>query len=403
MNQMFSSCLNLKSLNENSIKWLEYWFDELKPWSGESANIERFAWLNCYGMPLNAWNLTTFREIGNHWGQFIEVDSNTLNEVSYEVGRVLIATDASSRIEDHLQIVIQGMNYMVRVEEMETFRVVNPITTPSSGAEFNGRDDDMADNKSDKDGRLAKNHAMDVRTTQLANKGDNFVIVEDPNQQGEAARAGNIDGVKEAINVSEKEEHADQHSCAPKQDVHLALEVAENNKGDYSNFSQDLDSFVVDSESPIMTIGQDDFNSQKTVVPTIERVKKVKPRKDIRESILCLNGPIVIGSDNDIRVSQLPSINLQVDLNPKEARKALRKKARDECTNSESCEYISNSINAAIQGQVYNQTLRELEATAEVGRIIGVKFSNTDLLDIEKMIEKDSNRFALLQRSNFNG
>ncbi|KAH7851241.1 hypothetical protein Vadar_008971 [Vaccinium darrowii] len=55
------------------------------------------------------------------------------------------------------------MNYMVRIEEMETFRVVNPITTPSSGVELNGGDDDMTNSKNDKDGRLAKNHAMGVK------------------------------------------------------------------------------------------------------------------------------------------------------------------------------------------------------------------------------------------------
>ncbi|KAH7833756.1 hypothetical protein Vadar_009380 [Vaccinium darrowii] len=293
-----------------------------------------------------------------------EKENNEQNQMGVE------NRDNSTVQRDQFHIVMQGMNYMVRIEEMETFRVVNPITTPSFGAEFNGRDGDMVDNKNGKDDRLAKNHTMDVRTTQLANKGDNFVNVEDPNKQGGATQASNNEGVKEAINVSEKEEHADQHSCAPKQDVHLALEVAENNKEDTSNFSQELDSFVEDSKSPIMIIGQDDFNSQDTVMPSIER---------------------------------LPSINLQVDLNPKKVRKALRKKVREECTNSESCEYISNSINAAIQGQVYNQTLRELEATTEVGRIIGVNFTNTDLLEIEKMIEKDNNRFALLQRSNFNG
>ncbi|KAH7861516.1 hypothetical protein Vadar_027269 [Vaccinium darrowii] len=135
----------------------------------------------------------------------------------------------TSTVQRGKEIVIQGMNYMVRVEEMETFRVVNPITTPSYGAEFNGRDGDMANNKNDKDDRLAKNHALDVRTTQLANKGDNLVNVEDPNKQGGATQA----------------------------------EAAENNKEDTSNFSQELDSFVEDSKGPkgpIMIIGQDQEN-----------------------------------------------------------------------------------------------------------------------------------------------
>lgn len=35
-------------------KWLHYWFEEIKPWNGEAAKDERFAWITCYGMPVNA-------------------------------------------------------------------------------------------------------------------------------------------------------------------------------------------------------------------------------------------------------------------------------------------------------------------------------------------------------------
>ncbi|KAF7134407.1 hypothetical protein RHSIM_Rhsim08G0091100 [Rhododendron simsii] len=37
-------------------KWLELWFEEVNPWNGESAKNERFVWIACFGMPLNAWN-----------------------------------------------------------------------------------------------------------------------------------------------------------------------------------------------------------------------------------------------------------------------------------------------------------------------------------------------------------
>lgn len=48
-------------------KWLELWLDEIKPWSEEAAKIERFVWLVCLGMPLNAWNVPTSKDIGNKW------------------------------------------------------------------------------------------------------------------------------------------------------------------------------------------------------------------------------------------------------------------------------------------------------------------------------------------------
>lgn len=34
--------------------WMAQWFTLVKPWQGEPASTERFVWLSCYGMPLNA-------------------------------------------------------------------------------------------------------------------------------------------------------------------------------------------------------------------------------------------------------------------------------------------------------------------------------------------------------------
>ncbi|KAI8563374.1 hypothetical protein RHMOL_Rhmol03G0107100 [Rhododendron molle] len=79
-----------------------------KPWNGESAQEERFAWVSCFGMPLNVWNVPSFRRIASIWGHFIEVDDNTLREVSFEKGRVLIATEKSCKIEGKGQLIVEG-------------------------------------------------------------------------------------------------------------------------------------------------------------------------------------------------------------------------------------------------------------------------------------------------------
>lgn len=49
-------------------KWLELWFEEVNRWNGESVKNERFIWIACFGMPLNAWNVSSFRAIGSIWG-----------------------------------------------------------------------------------------------------------------------------------------------------------------------------------------------------------------------------------------------------------------------------------------------------------------------------------------------
>ncbi|KAI8572835.1 hypothetical protein RHMOL_Rhmol01G0231200 [Rhododendron molle] len=86
----------------------EKWFEELKPWNGDQAKDERLVWIACYGMPLNAWNMPAFRSIGSIWGHFLEVDEETLKEVSFDKGKVLIATENTSKISDKIQFIVDG-------------------------------------------------------------------------------------------------------------------------------------------------------------------------------------------------------------------------------------------------------------------------------------------------------
>lgn len=44
-------------------QWMNLWFSNVKPWKGEPACMERFAWLSCKGLPLSAWNATMFKKI----------------------------------------------------------------------------------------------------------------------------------------------------------------------------------------------------------------------------------------------------------------------------------------------------------------------------------------------------
>ncbi|KAG5527557.1 hypothetical protein RHGRI_028461 [Rhododendron griersonianum] len=45
-----------------------------------------------------AWNVPFFRAIGSIWGHFIEVNDETLMEISFAKGRVLIATENPNKI-----------------------------------------------------------------------------------------------------------------------------------------------------------------------------------------------------------------------------------------------------------------------------------------------------------------
>ncbi|KAH7866477.1 hypothetical protein Vadar_020924 [Vaccinium darrowii] len=98
-------------------KWVMNWFKDIKSWNGEHASEERFVWISCFGMPFSAWSSQTFKEIGNIWGDFLKVDENTLRGGSYEKGRLLIATDHTQRIQGVVELAVDGIRYLVRIEE----------------------------------------------------------------------------------------------------------------------------------------------------------------------------------------------------------------------------------------------------------------------------------------------
>lgn len=65
-------------------------------------------------MPLQVWNIPTFRTIGSNWGQFLQVNEYTMKETSYEKGRILIATKISEKIEGTIELMVEGKKYMVK-------------------------------------------------------------------------------------------------------------------------------------------------------------------------------------------------------------------------------------------------------------------------------------------------
>lgn len=95
------------------------WFRYIKPWNGEASGSSRLVWLKCRGIPLNTWCHSTFRRIGEIWGDFISLDYETLKEESYEVGRMMIATENSNRIDDWINVTVRGRNHSVKVWEEE--------------------------------------------------------------------------------------------------------------------------------------------------------------------------------------------------------------------------------------------------------------------------------------------
>ncbi|MCI19899.1 DUF4283 domain protein [Trifolium medium] len=66
--------------------------EELKPWSPNQVCSRRRIWLRMFGVPLHAWGERTFKNISNRCGEFVCLDTETLNRSHFDMARVRIET-----------------------------------------------------------------------------------------------------------------------------------------------------------------------------------------------------------------------------------------------------------------------------------------------------------------------
>ncbi|KAH7852652.1 hypothetical protein Vadar_027431 [Vaccinium darrowii] len=115
--------------------WYKLWFASVKAWNGEAASAERLVSISCTGIPLNIWNLHTFKKIGGLWGDFITIDEDTLKETSFTKANILVATMIQSTIEEEINLDVNGRTYLVRVFEESSSRFPLSIHSLSSHKE----------------------------------------------------------------------------------------------------------------------------------------------------------------------------------------------------------------------------------------------------------------------------
>ncbi|KAI8536289.1 hypothetical protein RHMOL_Rhmol10G0245900 [Rhododendron molle] len=213
--------------------------------------MERFVWIACYGMPLNAWNVPSFRAIGSIWGCFIEVDNDTLKETSFAKGKILIATEKSNKIEGQVKLKVNGRIYSVRVEEEDTFRTVSS-KDQASNSEAEEEDDYVEDTDDDRDASSKKEeNPMDDVEKQRNKCTDDMA----KNKEEQGVKGDNSD-----INGSHQyglEEEPD-HEKPPVQEKTVGeVFIGNTNAGKSSNEESinsihGPDSIVQDSQSPLI-------------------------------------------------------------------------------------------------------------------------------------------------------
>ncbi|PWA66939.1 hypothetical protein CTI12_AA322370 [Artemisia annua] len=96
-------------------------FSSIKSVSQNFVIDERMIWIEISGLPLCAWGSNAYKRVANVLGKFMffEIDQDS----SLGIGRVCIATKQKSSISENVQVVINGEEYMVRVNEIATWSI----------------------------------------------------------------------------------------------------------------------------------------------------------------------------------------------------------------------------------------------------------------------------------------
>lgn len=94
----------------------EQWFIDLKAWSPELVQMERYAWIRCQGVPPHAWGEDLIRNLVVILGRYVYVDAPTTKK-RLDVAWMLIATSAQENINQMVRIKINGVVFSIKMVE----------------------------------------------------------------------------------------------------------------------------------------------------------------------------------------------------------------------------------------------------------------------------------------------
>ncbi|GAB2293937.1 hypothetical protein Dimus_028151 [Dionaea muscipula] len=138
------------------------WFSNVCP---RSVTIDLELWergvVELLWRPVHAWNISTLREIGEYWGEVLNVDEDTAKCVRCDIGKIKIFTQNAMAINNQMRLVVGGQSFVIRVAEEQAVFICNSNfncqcachgvgkdQTQSSGA--NEEDDDVEDGEGNK-------------------------------------------------------------------------------------------------------------------------------------------------------------------------------------------------------------------------------------------------------------
>ncbi|KAF7143615.1 hypothetical protein RHSIM_Rhsim05G0007500 [Rhododendron simsii] len=159
----------------------------------------------------------------------------------------------------------------------------------------------------------------------------------------------------------------------------------ENNNEESINFDHGLDSIVQDSQSPVI---EECFESVLKNIPVQNAESNPGANYDQEKEVNEANNSGAYESNVSLRASQLPDINLHIELNPSAVRRNIRSQQFEASVSTEEDDIDGYIIGS--QEQEQDAIEKELQHTILAGNTLGIKVRNSGILRMKKMIENEA-------------
>ncbi|WJX52428.1 hypothetical protein P8452_38544 [Trifolium repens] len=128
--------------------WWEFCFSKVVPWSPNLLSESRETWIQIFGIPLHAWEESSFKMLAGRFGVFLDFDEATIAKHRFDMARVKLRTVRRMLIDTVVQLSVLGQSFDVwvveerccceeegRVVEEEVFEDCSGRSSMNSGAE----------------------------------------------------------------------------------------------------------------------------------------------------------------------------------------------------------------------------------------------------------------------------
>ena len=117
MLMQFDGRKDLDSVKKNHQLWWDAMFSKVIKWNPQKVAFRRKVWLKVHGIPLHVWDEQLFKNIGAHFGSFVDFDEVTITRKRLDVAKILVTTDRMGMIDETVKLVVMGATHRIWVVE----------------------------------------------------------------------------------------------------------------------------------------------------------------------------------------------------------------------------------------------------------------------------------------------